>query len=240
MIAFREVDDADPALLHSPMLRAVEKTFSYVAEHGGIALTQSKAFKRSFVHWAAAQFEWPGYSEADLFAVNKVLNEIDFGPLMDLHELMITLKIGRHFKGHFKLSKAGWSLVGHPGRLFGIITPSYLFEVDHLRFSPRETRPLGNWDIFLNVLNVEAEVGATGGEIRRALYGEPDREERFDETLSSLYVQVLRPLCWTGLLREDRADGRSRTERSVFTKTPLWRAALRLATDDEVRPVTLH
>jgi hypothetical protein len=29
--------------LHSPMLRAVEKTMSYVAEHGGIALTPSKA-----------------------------------------------------------------------------------------------------------------------------------------------------------------------------------------------------
>ena len=36
---------------------------------------------------------------ADLFAVNKVLNEIDFGPLMDLHDLMIALKIGRHYKG---------------------------------------------------------------------------------------------------------------------------------------------
>lgn len=240
MIVFREIDDADPALVYSPMLRAVEKTFSYVAEHGGIALTPSKAFKRSFVHWAAAQFEWPGYSQADLFAVNKVLNEIDFSPLMDLHDLMIALKIGRHFKGHFNLSKAGRSLVGHSGRLFGIITPFYLFEVDHLRFSRRETRPVGNWDIFLNVLNVEAEGGATGGEIRRALYGEPDEDHRFDEVLSSLYVQVLRPLCWTGLLREDRTDGLSRTERSVFYKTPLWRAALRLATDDKVRPATLH
>lgn len=240
MIAFREVDDADPALLHSPMLRAVEKTFAYVAEHGGIALTPSKAFKRSFVHWAAAQFEWPGYSEADLFAVNKVLNEIDFGPLMDLHDLMIALKIGRHYKGEFKLTKAGRSVVGHPGRLFGIITPFYLFEVDHLRFSRREARPLGNWHIFFNVLNVEAEDGATGGEIRRALYGEPDDNRLFDEALSSLYVQVLRPLCWTGLLHENRSDGWSRTERSVFTKTPLWRAALRLATDDKVRPRTRH
>lgn len=71
MIAFRDVDDADPALLHSPIVRAIEKTFAYIAEHGGIALTPSKAFKRSFVHWAAAQFEWPGYSEADLFAVNR-------------------------------------------------------------------------------------------------------------------------------------------------------------------------
>lgn len=240
MIVFREVNDADPALVHSPMLRAVEMTFAYVAEHGGVALTPSKAFKRSFVHWAAAQFEWPGYSEADLFAVNKVLNEIDFGPLMDLHALMIALKIGRHYKGQFKLSKAGRSLVGHRGRLFGFITPFYLFEVDHLRFSRRETRPLGNWDIFLNVLNIEAEDGATGEEIRRALYGEPDDNHHFNETLSSLYVQVLRPLCWTGLLHENRCDGLSRTERSMFTKTPLWRAALRLATDDKVRPGTRH
>lgn len=240
MIVFREVDDIDPTLVHSPMVRAMEKTFTYVAEHGGIALTPSKAFKRSFVHWAAAQFEWPGYSEADLFAVNKVLNEMDFGPLMDLHDMMIALKIGRHYKGKFKLTRSGQSLVGHPGRLFGIITPFYLFEVDHLRFSRRGVRPLGNWDIFLNVLNVEAEKGATGGDIRRALYGEPDNNRFFDETLSSLYVQVLRPLCWTGLLHENRSDGLSRTERSIFTKTPLWRTALRLATDGKLRPRTLH
>lgn len=228
MFEFREIDDADPALLHSPMLRAVEKTFSYVAEHGGIALTPSKAFKRRFVHWAAAQFEWPGYSEADLFAVNKVLNEIDFGPLMDLHDVMIALKIARHYKGQFKLTKAGESLDGHPGRLFGIITPFYLFEFDHQRFSRRVERPLGNWDIFLNVLHVEAEGGASGGDIRRVLYGEPDVDEPFDYLLSGLYLQVLRPLCWTGLLQEERTERLRRTEQSVFMKTPLWRAALRL------------
>ncbi|MCO7728344.1 hypothetical protein NJB93_17275 [Brucella intermedia] len=135
MIVFEEVVDDDPALVHSPMVRAMEKTFAYIYEHGAIPLTPSKAFKRSFVHWAAAEFEWPGYLEADLFAINKVLNEIDFGPLMDLHDLMIALKIGRHSKGQFTLTKAGQSLVGHPGRLFGIITPFYLFEVDHLQFA---------------------------------------------------------------------------------------------------------
>lgn len=237
MIEFRQIDDADPVLAHSPMVRAMEKTFEYAIEHGGIGLTPSKAFKRVFVHWAAEAFDWPGYTEADLFALNKVLNEIDFPPLMDIHDLMIALKIGRHYKGQFRLSKAGQALVGRPGRLFGIVTPMYLFEVDHLRFSRRRERPLGNWDIFLNVLNVEAEDGITGGDIRRTLYGDP--EPGYDDRLGSLYVQVLRPLCWTGLLQEASPDG-FRTEGRVFTKTPLWRAALKLDTDDMVRPAVRH
>ena len=45
MIAFREVDDADPALVFSPLVRGMEKTFAWVDEHGGIPLTPSRAFK---------------------------------------------------------------------------------------------------------------------------------------------------------------------------------------------------
>ena len=240
MIKFKSIGDTDPSLSHSPLVRATEKTFAYIDEHGPIGLTPSKALKRVFVHWAAAEFDWPGYSEDDLFAVNKVLNEIDFHPLMELHDLLIALKIGRHFKGQFRLTKSGQSLAGHPGRLFGILTPFFLFELDHV-WSPRaEDRLLGNWDIFLNVLNVETENGATGGDIRRALYGEPDSGSGFDQVLSNLYISVLRPLCWAGLLHEYQASGEFRTEHRLFTKTPLWRAALSLDTDDMVRPATRH
>ncbi|NKB53197.1 MAG: hypothetical protein GKR98_17885 [Boseongicola sp.] len=242
MIEFREIEDANPALAHSPMVRALERTFAYIAEHGGIGLTPSKAFKRMFVHWAAREFDWPGYTEEDLFAINKVLNEIDFGPLVDLHDMMIALKIGRHYKGQFKLTKASQELVGNPGRIFGIVTPFYLFEVNHARFSRFDNEPiLGNWDVFLNVLNVETEDGATGADLRRVLFGEPDPAGGFDDVLSRLYIQVLRPLCWTGLLEENRAKGLLlRTRESTFTKTPLWRAALRLETDRMVRPQTRH
>lgn len=131
MIEFRSLADDEPALSFSPLLRGVLKTFAYVQEHGSIGLTPSKAFKRNFVHWAAAEFDWPGHSEADLFAVNKVLNEHDFMPLGDIHFLLTTLKMGRHYKGNFKLTKSGAELAHQPGRLFGIITPFYLFEIDH-------------------------------------------------------------------------------------------------------------
>lgn len=241
MIEFRQIEDTNPALAHSPMVRALEKTFAYIAEKSGIGLTPSKAFKRVFVHWAAREFDWPGYTEEDLFAINKVLNEIDFGPLMDLHDVMIALKIGRHYKWQFKLTKAGQELVGHPGQIFGIVTPFYLFEVNHARFSRFEDEPiLGNWDLFLNVLNVETEDGATGADLRQVLFGAHDPAVGFDDVLSSLYIQVLRPLCWTGLLNMDRAKGFRSAEQSVFTKTPLWKVALRLETDGMVRGATRH
>ena len=235
MIKFRQINDNNPALACSPMVRALEKTFAYIAEHGSIELTPSKAFKRKFVHWAAREFDWPGYTEADLFAINKVLNEIDFRPLMDLHDLMIALKIGRHYKGAFKLTKQGQSLVDKPGQIFGIVTPFYLFEVDHMRFSQINTEPVpGNWDVFLNVLNVEAENGATGARIRRVLFGEPASSTNI-YMMNYFYVQVLRPLCRTGLLDQQAGTDRFSMEDEKFTKTPLWKAALELGTDAMVR-----
>ena len=53
MITLQEIDDADPALAHSPMVQGLEQTFAWIGEHGGIPLTPSKAFRRAFVHWAA-------------------------------------------------------------------------------------------------------------------------------------------------------------------------------------------
>ncbi len=157
MIVFRDIDDQEPSLRVSPLVRATERTFSYIAEHGGIGLTPSKAFKRHFVHWAAANFDWPGYTSDELFSVSKVLNEIDFAPLMYLHEMMVALKIGRHFKGSFNLTTDGQSLIGHPGKIFGIMAPFFLFRVNHEFLSRKPTQLAGNWDVFLNVLNVEAE-----------------------------------------------------------------------------------
>jgi hypothetical protein len=243
MIEFRSLVDDEPSLSYSPLLRGFLKTFAYVAEHGTIGLTASKGFKRNFVHWAAREFDWPGHTEADLFAVNKVLNEQDFMPLGDIHFLLTTLKMGRHYKGQFKLTKAGTEISQHPGRLFGIIIPFYLFEIDHAAYTRFSSEPLlGNWDMFLNVLNVEAEDGITGAELRQILFGapEPSPLPRYDDVLGSFYLNVLRPLCWTGLLHMTRVKGLQSTERSVFTKTPLWKAALKLDTDSLVKTATRH
>lgn len=241
MIGFREIADGNPALMQSPLVRGLISTLGYAREHGGIGLTPSKAFKRSFVTWAAAEFDWPGHTEADLFAVNKVLNEADFFPLLVLHELMLALKLGRHFKGEFRVTKAGQALADHPGRLFAAAVPGFLFRVDHAGFSRFDEPALpGTWDIFLNVLNVETEPGATGAQLRRVFFGEPGPGAGFDRLARSFYVQVLRPLCWAGLLQEHREADSFRHKDSLFLKTPLWREALILDTDADIVPVTRH
>jgi len=67
-------------LKHSPLVRGMILTLGYADENGGIGLTKSGAMNRKFVHWAADQFEWPGYTAAELFEIHKVLNELDMPP----------------------------------------------------------------------------------------------------------------------------------------------------------------
>lgn len=240
MIRFLSISDDDPVLAHSPMVKGAMNILEYVAEQGPIDLTLSKGFKRYFVHWAAKEFFWPGMTEEDLFRVNKVLNEYDFPPLVELHDLLIHLKIGRHYRKAFHVTKAGQGLVGRPGKLFGILTPFYLFEINH-SFDSRFPDGLpGNWDIFLNVLNVEAEDGISPDEYAQILYGpKSDDEGTHRPVVSSLYSQVLLPLCWTGLLSEHRSDRGYLSDR-VYIKTPLWKAALQLETDSMVSRAVRH
>jgi hypothetical protein len=72
---FLELSDTHPAQARSQMVRGLTRTFAYIAENGPIGLTPSGAFKWVFIQWAAEAFDWPGHRPADLYAVNKVLNE---------------------------------------------------------------------------------------------------------------------------------------------------------------------
>ena len=239
MPVLKALSPDDPLLLGSPLIRGVLKTAQYIEKNGGIGLTTSGAFNRKFVHWAAAAFDWPGYSEEDLFAVNRLLNEWDFLPVGDIHDLLKVLKLGRQYKGKFVLTKAGKDLVADTGRLFSQLTPHFLFRLDHGAHLRAEDQILGNWDIFLNVINVEADHGTSRFALRKALYGDPDPSGSFyDVTASMLYVTVLRPLCWAGLLAEGPPEGSSSNE--TFTKTELWRRTLRLDTDKHLRPRVVH
>lgn len=105
------------------MLWGLERMLSYIAEHSQIGLTPSGAHKHVFVELAAEAFDWPGHPPEDLCAINKVLNEWDFFPLAELHDIMQALKIGRHFKADFRPTPFGKTFVGHPGRLFGLVAP---------------------------------------------------------------------------------------------------------------------
>lgn len=239
MTTFKAISDDDQLLLTSPLIRGLLKTSEYIMANGGITLSKSGAFNRKFVHWAAVEFNWPGYSEKELFRINKVLNEWDFPPVADIHDLLKGLKLGRHYKGKFLLTKAGKEMMAQPSRLLSELVPNYLFRLDHGAHLRAQDQILGNWDVFLNVINVEADHGTSRSALRKTLYGDPDASASFHDSIAStLYITVLRPLCWAGLLKEEETNRLLSDEQ--FTKTELWRRTLRLDTDTHLRLRVVH
>lgn len=240
MIEFAQLPDDHPDLPFSPLLRAARLTLTYAADEGPIALTKTKAFKRSFVHWAAEHFDWPGRSYEEVFRYNKVLNEYDFPPLELLHFLLVALKLGRHYKGEFRLTKRGKEFSQSPGALFHELIPFYILNVDHASYGRFDDRPFGNWDVWLNVINVEVESGASERNLYGAFYGEgADGDNAGWREVGAFSHCVLKPLEWSGLISVHDVDEAGLPVKMCF-KTQLWRSALKLDTDDMLARATQH
>ena len=241
MIEFRILPDDHPDLTHSPLLRAAFLTLNYAREHGSIPLTKTNAFKRVFVHWAVEHFAWPDHDAEDMFRYNKVVNEQDFLPLELLHYLLIQLKLGRHYKEEFRVTKRGAELAQSPGRLFAELIPFYVLRIDHSSYARIDDRPFGKWDVWLNVINMEADHGSTERKLFAVFYGEEaDWDNSGWRQMAAFSSYVLKPLEWAGLLiqqREETADGKH--VHHVF-KAPLWRSALKLDLDDQLPPMTIQ
>lgn len=240
MIRLKPIPTELRVLDQSHLFRGARLILGYVVEHGPIPLTPSKAFKRVFVNWAAEAFAWPYWTVADLYRVNKVLNEYDFGPLEVLHNLLIDLKLGRHFKGTFRITKLGQDLLNRPADLFELIVPFYLFNVNHAYYSRSAHETFRDWETALNILNVEAENGLSLGEFCTSIFGGgPRNREQQWEAEGEIYIGVLRPLCWAGLLVDHRSKGGGQAAHT-YQKTALWSDIFALTTDLSVRTLARH
>ena len=240
------IDQNDPDLENAVLYQAILKTLEYLDEFGAIGLTKSGAFNRKFVHWAADNFDWPEYSREEMFRVNKVLNEQDYPPAGDVHDLLKHLRLGRHYKGQFVLTKAGKKFAGNPDGLFNLVAPAYIFECEHFYGWGFDEDRLSqiNWDIILNIANVEAENGVTVAALVKTFYGlEPTEDEPywsdFSKECSNLHYGALKPLARIGLLHGIPAE-RLKIQNTQYVKTQLWRKFLRLDTDRHLRPRVVH
>jgi hypothetical protein len=228
MIPFKPISDDNPALEHSHMLRAALLTFGYIEANGPIGLTPSKALKRYFVEWAAEAFKWPYFKPDDLYAVNKVLNEHDFLPLMVLHDVLLSAKLVRHYKGAMHMTKLAKQLRIRAAFLAIHLTNHLLAVIDHSEYTRYGDQLVGDWSIFLHVIDRQAKVGINQERLCAVLFGGSEKDAMHDSRMRSiLYLHVLRPLCWAGLLEEHR-QGRGLDRVRLFVKTPLWAAALDL------------
>lgn len=240
MIRLKPIPTDLTVLDQSHLFRGARLILGYIVEHGPIPLTPSKAFKRVFVNWAAEAFVWPHWTVEDLYRVNKVLNEYDFGPLEVLHNLLMDLKLGRHYKGTFRITKLGQELLANPSALFETLLPFFLFNVNHAYYSRSAHETFRDWEVAMNILNVEAENGVSLGEFCSIIFGtEPRNREQQWEAEGELYIGVLRPLSWAGFLDEHRSKGGGLATHT-YQKTALWPAIFTLKTDGMVRPAMRH
>lgn len=243
-IIIRKLSAHDPDLKQSKLLDAIYKSAAYALEHDGIGLTKMGAFDRKFCHWAAENFSWKEYSEEYLLRFQKVLNEDDVMPVLVLHHLFFAMKLGRNIKGKFKFSRKSQKRLEDKTAFFNELSNFYLFRFNHLGYQRRPFIAPGNWDIFLNVINVEAHrEGISEADLVETLYGirkdDPDRMAYFDYS-SFLLWSVLNPLHWLGYL-EAVENGNQPFERvRIYFKSPLWRKCFRLDTDQDLRPDIFH
>ena len=241
MIELLPVDDAEPAFEHSPLLKGALLTLEYIETNGPIGLTPSKALKRYFVEWAAEAFAWPHYTAEELYYLNKVLNEADFVPLFMLHDLLISLKLVRHQKGAMHITKLGKQLRSHSGALWAVLAERIFGGFNVTPYERYEVPFVGNWDVFLGVINVETHSGCTDDHLCETLFGSrrADQGMRHVNLRSAFYVHCLRSLVWLGLLHESTV-GEGLNRQRIFTKSPLWFAALRLETDTFIIERQVH
>jgi len=240
MITLKDLGNDEPGLVDAPLVRGASILLNYFAEHGSIGLTKTGAFQRKFVLWAAREFRWPDFDLERYFGVSNVLNEYDYQPLEMLHFLLRRLKLIRHYKGACRLTKAGADLADKPGNLFNLIAPLYLFEVDHAALSRLREAVLGNWDIFLGVLNEEARQGVSCVELRHIFYGMPDPAEGIDRMPFMIHDQIVKPLCWMGLLVNLSTDNKTGLEGRIYVRTALWEAAFHVPFDPMIATPTRH
>jgi hypothetical protein len=127
-------------------------------------------------------------------------------------------------------TKAGRALIDDPSRAFNEIVPRFLLEVDHAEMGRVRNDIPGRLADYLDALNLAAGDWIAVVALTEQLLG-PEHDQSWDPRPLSLYVAVLRPLIWCGLLLEEDG-GRSN---SRVMKSPLWHEALALPSDEALR-----
>lgn len=237
MYDFHKLDANDLVLDSSPLVRALDfLAAKFDGLPNGIPLTKSLALKRDLVAEAIFAIQWPDWTEERIYggyAPVKVADEYHFQPFLQLHQHLLDLKMVRHFESKLLLTKAGKTLLADRFTSFDRLVRYVLFEDPHRLFMRQEYGVFGNWDVWLNVMDIETTHGASGRHLTETFYGAEDEPNEFDPRTSRFHSSVLEPLIFCGLLDESRENGRKLTER-VYSKSQLWQRYLQL---DEKPPM---
>ncbi|MHC2302744.1 hypothetical protein ACVJBD_007010 [Rhizobium mongolense] len=95
------------------------------------------------------------------------------------------------------------------------------------------------WHVFLNLINIKARAGCSLNDLVKELYpsktypaAEAEMTVEASMIRSDFRYDIMRPLCWLGLLHEDR-EGLTILQDGTYHKTPLWADCLQLESDTQ-------
>ena len=230
-------------LAGSPMTIHGMKLLQRAGENGGIELTKSGFFNRKCVVWAAEEFQWPEYEPAQLYRMNKVLNEQDFPPLSVMHELMLLGRLIRHRKGFAMLTPTGKAMLGGFGMLQALLFetyfttydfgsderfPKYVEHDDFRHFFGVVANRLDDWVALSDFAHWCLPIALLPSTLGRPEF----------EACLHMSSHLVRPLCWLGLMEEEDAPLRTFIELRRIRKTTLFDRFLHFG--DHKRPMVYH
>lgn len=221
----RAIDPGSPHLDLARLSNCAIALLEHADRSGGLGLTPGGALKRVHANWAAEAFCWPGYTAEELYLVNRVLNEEDMFPLWVIHQLLLETKLARHYKKQLRPTNTGRLLIGNPDRAFNEIVPRFLFHIDHAAMGRGRSEIPGVLSDYLDMLNLAADDWISVEDLTVQLLGPSPKQ--WDHRPSSLYVNVIRPLVWAGLMLETKDS----TGERLVQKSSLWHKALALPSD---------
>jgi hypothetical protein len=211
------------------VLKHARCVMEHMAADKGVKLTATGNFNRSFVEQMVQDFRWPGLEPDVVWRHNKVLNEPDYVPLYFLHALIDVAGLGRKYKGTFRLSRLGRSIL--PPEAAGELN-AVLFDATFNRYN------LAYLDYMPVTESFQAQIGLTlflmskvAGTPRlpedllaiTTLPIDPPQSD-FPFRPESVYrARVLRYLEWFGLLETARMAANDQAgEPHLYRKTPLF------------------
>lgn len=219
------------------------RLLQYAAESGGIELTKSGFFNRKCVVWAAEDFQWPDFTIAELYRINKFLNEQDFPPLSVLHDLVLLARLIRHTKGGAMLTSTGKKMLGNFGSLQALLFetcftkydlgaderfPRYIEHKDYRHFLGVVSNRLGDWVPLGDFAHWCLPVP-----LIPSTRGRPE----FEACLH-LKFNFVRPLKWLGLMEEAEAPRQTPIEQGRIRKTASFDQFLHI--EDHGSPKVYH
>jgi len=201
MYKFRTLSDDDPLLDSSPLMRALDfLTHQFDQNPTGIPLTKSGGFRRAIVADAITTIRFPDWTEKEIyhsFNKIKVADEHHFESLWRLHWILRDMRLVRPYRGQLRLTKAGAALFSGRFQVFDAVTRETIFEARHFKFARENCDLLGNWGIWLNVIDIDAQHRISGLDLTEKLYDPLKGAHALDPRTSALYDGVLTPLVWT-------------------------------------------